>query len=1011
MKKIFLFSRTMLALLSLIIISGTTAVVAQNPDTFPVVSLCNLDLNRTATKLTASQLNNVNPAVVGYKWNTTDNETVRWRPQGIASYNAGCKQFSVVSWYGRDYNYPFPCDAQNADYRNRGSRVSFVDITDMDSIRYRHVLLVDENYNTFYDMHAGGLFIKNDTLYAPDSRGATDAMYAFPLNDIKEVPNVHLGDYYNYRYLLKMAPAATDSLPINPSFVSYDWDAQQMVVGSFRNCGPVNCATPSNNTLMWYQAGQVDRTSPFYDGLLGKMQGVGVATNLDNPNKKDVWVSTSYGYDNNSKLYAFSYDFGASTSQNQSITIDNNYAVYTLPPGIEDIDVSPTSDTIWTLTEFSPEHPTCSPRSSNQRYVFGFLRSDIAPPGACNGEIALTQSTLTDTSICTPSNLTFEASTNQVAYATFDASDNTWMQADSLADTLAASSRSVFMWIKKATTVSNESQVIFGMNTSTGGNICNLQISTAEKVGIYDGANSHYTTTTITDGQWHHIGYTYNEATNETKIYIDGVVEQTYTNSQTATPTTLYSLGQEFDSGLSKGNFLEGKLTEVSIWNEVLDATDVALLMSRTIQNNHPKRANLMAYYPMNNVCGDDLTVVKDISGNGFHAKAFGSIENDGVNVQSVEDLDPIPGFNSVDYFTPAWTLGGNTLSTTSTLALAANTYVSGNYELALTRNPFVITEAVNIDIQYTTATDVQVACGSFTWIDGNTYTASNNVATTTLTNAAGCDSIVTLDLTINNPSASVDVQVACGSFTWIDGNTYTASNNAATATLTNAAGCDSIVTLDLTINNPSASVDVQVACGSFTWIDGNTYTASNNVATATLTNAAGCDSIVTLDLTITTIDTTITAAGNSLVSNATNATSYQWMDCAGGILTPIPGATNATFNPSGNGDYAVMVTQGSCSSTSSCVNFTFTSTPSTFLEASTVAVYPNPTSESVQVSFQQIQKEVTVRLFSTTGQVMYEHYYPQKQQFNLPIQAPTGVYILEISSTKGNYTTKIIKR
>ena len=75
------------------------------------------------------------------------------------------------------------------------------------------------------------------------------------------------------------------------------------------------------------------------------------------------------------------------------------------------------------------------------------------------------------------------------------------------------------------------------------------------------------------------------------------------------------------------------------------------------------------------------------------------------------------------------------------------------------------------------------------------------------------------------------------------------------------------------------------------------------------------------------------------------------------------------------------------------------------------VAVYPNPTSESVQVSFQQIQKEVTVRLFSTTGQVMYEHYYPQKQQFNLPIQAPTGVYILEISSTKGNYTTKIIKR
>ena len=37
-----------------------------------------------------------------------------------------------------------------------------------------------------------------------------------------------------------------------------------------------------------------------------------------------------------------------------------------------------------------------------------------------------------------------------------------------------------------------------------------------------------------------------------------------------------------------------------------------------------------------------------------------------------------------------------------------------------------------------------------YTWIDGNTYTASNNSATWTLTNAAGCDSVVTLDLTIH---------------------------------------------------------------------------------------------------------------------------------------------------------------------------------------------------------------------------------------------------------------------
>ena len=48
------------------------------------------------------------------------------------------------------------------------------------------------------------------------------------------------------------------------------------------------------------------------------------------------------------------------------------------------------------------------------------------------------------------------------------------------------------------------------------------------------------------------------------------------------------------------------------------------------------------------------------------------------------------------------------------------------------------------------TGTDVITACDSYTWIDGITYTASNNTATYTLTNINGCDSVVTLDLTIN---------------------------------------------------------------------------------------------------------------------------------------------------------------------------------------------------------------------------------------------------------------------
>ena len=56
--------------------------------------------------------------------------------------------------------------------------------------------------------------------------------------------------------------------------------------------------------------------------------------------------------------------------------------------------------------------------------------------------------------------------------------------------------------------------------------------------------------------------------------------------------------------------------------------------------------------------------------------------------------------------------------------------------------------------------------------------------------------------MTILSNTFGVDTQTQCKSYTWIDGNTYTTNNNSAIFILTNSMGCDSIVTLDLTIIN-----------------------------------------------------------------------------------------------------------------------------------------------------------------------------------------------------------------
>ncbi|MGH1339892.1 MAG: hypothetical protein ACRBFS_27490, partial [Aureispira sp.] len=226
--------------------------------------------------------------------------------------------------------------------------------------------------------------------------------------------------------------------------------------------------------------------------------------------------------------------------------------------------------------------------------------------------------------------------------------------------------------------------------------------------------------------------------------------------------------------------------------------------------------------------------------------------------------------------------IDGNVYTSSNTTATHTLTNVSG-CDSIVTLNLTINTS--------TTGTDVQTACNSYTWIDGNVYTSSNTTATHTLTNVSGCDSIVTLNLTLNNSTTGTDVQTACNSYTWIDGNVYTSSNTTATHTLTNAVGCDSVVTLNLTLNNSTTGTDVQTACNSYTWIDGNVYTSSNTTATHTLTNVSGCDSIVTLNLTLnnSTTGTDVQTACNS----------YTWID--GNVYTSSnTTATHTLTNVSG---------------------------------------------------------------------------------------------------------------
>ncbi|MFT6166369.1 MAG: hypothetical protein ACJASF_001056, partial [Vicingaceae bacterium] len=267
-----------------------------------------------------------------------------------------------------------------------------------------------------------------------------------------------------------------------------------------------------------------------------------------------------------------------------------------------------------------------------------------------------------------------------------------------------------------------------------------------------------------------------------------------------------------------------------------------------------------------------------------------------------------------------------------------------------------------------------------------------------------------TLDLTINNSSTGTDTRTECDSLVWIDGNTYYANNNSATFNIVGGAAnlCDSLVTLDLTINNSSTGTDTRTECDSLVWIDGNTYYANNNSATFNIVGGAAnlCDSLVTLDLTINTVNSSVTQTGILLTANVSGAT-YQWLNCPG--MSPINLATNQSYTATNNGSYAVVVTNSGCTDTSMCYavigvgiienNF-----------GNELLLYPNPTDGNFSIDLGNNYQTTAITITDLSGRTIQIKRYNDSQLLNLKLDEPAGVYLLIIESGDKKAVIRLVK-
>lgn len=136
-------------------------------------------------------------------------------------------------------------------------------------------------------------------------------------------------------------------------------------------------------------------------------------------------------------------------------------------------------------------------------------------------------------------------------------------------------------------------------------------------------------------------------------------------------------------------------------------------------------------------------------------------------------------------------------------------------------------------------ASDTATACDEYYW-NGTTYTETG-IYIDTIPSQAGCDSIVTLHLTINQTQYTEETVTACDSYTW-NGAVYTESGTY-TYTTTTEQGCENIEVLHLTITNSFIMEDTIFGCKFAVRENGNIYTESGTYYD-TLQTINGCDSI-----------------------------------------------------------------------------------------------------------------------------------------------------------------------